>query len=815
MKAITLLRVSLDGRYFLDSDKPVVLFGSGLWTIIPDTTPDVGDWALLMQAGWKLNSNHRIAKISKIAPVWVANATGRQDCQDFIGNRGNLGNSSGDSWIAKIRTEHPRLFFNKETWPRIRERALHQEKDWYIALKKRVDRYPDNPTSESESEDFAYRQTADGKYETVKLPRPTEWGPQAMQTAFVYLVTGEKKYLEKAKKMLEVSIAAYNECYEKGMAVNWFSTSRVSALAAYDWIYNDLTSDERRAILVPFLKHIDDVQPGSGKRRIYGLNGSVAGSDRTTGFYGVQNLIWFAGLAAYNDGIDDDTASRFLKLGYQYNQDLFNYRKQCAGDDGGLASATVDYAMEAYPWAQFNFLHTWKSATGEDIAADWPHLAYFPVWVIWNWLPGRYPREYGSGDTYHYDNALPVRELYTHMSQIMHFYGKSQLDCAALAAYIREILPDNVKRYTWTWAIYPFLLTELEQAPPPRGPQDLALHARHFEALGQVFMRSGAGPDDTYCLFTIGSRVQSHKQYDENNFVIYKKGYLALDTGTRGEDTGLQLQYYYSQTVAHNCVLIHMPDEPFPGYWGPACRDKEGQISCGGAYRTRPTGGECIAFETNAHYTYVAGDVTSCYKPEKCKLALRQFVFVMPNYFVICDRVTSTQAEYKKDWLLHTQNEPKVKGKQFHADEDQGRLFCQTLYPRDAVLTKVGGPGKEFYACGRNWELVPEVEEKWKEKGLLGNWRMEMSPGTPQTDDVFLHLIQVGDKSVTAMIPAELIEEDGVVGVRFRFGEKSATIIFATRGEAAGHIKITSGEQVLVDNDLTRQVTPQAGLSGL
>ncbi len=47
--------------------------------------------------------------------------------------------SANDFWIAKIRKEHPRLFFNKDTWPQVRERALHQEEDWYVSLKKRVD----------------------------------------------------------------------------------------------------------------------------------------------------------------------------------------------------------------------------------------------------------------------------------------------------------------------------------------------------------------------------------------------------------------------------------------------------------------------------------------------------------------------------------------------------------------------------------------------------------------------------------------------------------------------------------------------------
>jgi heparin/heparan-sulfate lyase len=722
--------------------------------------------------------------------------------------RGGAAETTGESWIATIRKDHPRLFFNSDTWPRVRQRALHQERDWYDRLKRRVDRYPDNPTSENRSMSPAYRQTGDGEYEQVTLPRPNEWGSEAMQTAFVYLVAGDKEYLEKAKRMLEVSVAAYQDCYEKGMCVNWYSTSRVCALAAYDWLYNDLTPGERRTILLPLLDHIEAVQPGRGKRRIYRLNGS----NHTTGFYGVRNLVWFAGLAAYGDGIDDARALGFLQLGHKYNQDLFNYRRQCAGDDGGLATAAVNYAMGAYPWAQFNFLHTWKSATGEDVAADWPHLAYFPNWIMWNWLPGSYPREFGTGDSYHYTNALPVSRLYTHMSQIMHFYGKSHPDCAALAGHIREILPENAKRYSSTWPIHPFLLTDLEETPAPKGPQDSGLHARHFEALGQVFMRSGTGADDTYCLFTIGSRVPSHKQHDENNFVIYKKGYLALDSGTRGRETGFQLRHYYSQTVAHNCILVHMPGERFPGYWGPAYSGKEGQISCGGTYRT--TGGRCVAFETNPYYTYVAGDATPCYRPEKCRLALRQMVFLVPDFFIICDRVNSTEPEYRKEWLLHTQNEPTVEGKQFRADEGEGRLFCQTLYPTDAVLAKVGGPGKEFLASGRNWALAPDVEKRWKDRAYFGNWRIEVSPGHAQKDDILLHLIQVGDQALEEMVDSEVIEVDGAVGVLFRSADKRVTVTFSTSGEAGGHIQIADDSGILIDSDLAGEVSPQRGLAG-
>ena len=106
-----------------------------------------------------------------------------------------------------------------------------------------------------------------------------------------------------------------------------------------------------------------------------------------------------------------------------------------------------------------------------------------------------------------------------------------------------------------------------------------------------------------------------------------------------------------------------MPDEPFANYWGPKDEGPEGQTNDGGMNRS--TGGRLAAFQANQHFAYVAGDATACYSDRKCQLALRQFVFVKPDCFVVCDRVRSTSPEYRKAWLLHTQNEPLVEGQQF------------------------------------------------------------------------------------------------------------------------------------------------------
>ena len=144
-------------------------------------------------------------------------------------------------------------------------------------------------------------------------------------------------------------------------------------------------------------------------------------------------------------------------------------------------------------------------------------------------------------------------------------------------------------------------------------------------------------------------------------------------------------------------------------------------------------------------------------------------------------------------------------------------MFCRTLLPEDAQLTAIGGPGKEFMAGGKNWPLL----EKGKYGGtpeyseLMGWGRVEVSAAEQDADALFLHLIQVGDQTLEAMGEAELVREEGSVGVEFTALDKSVRITFGTEGDAAGHIRIARGEEVLADQDLTPEVTPQQGLAAI
>jgi hypothetical protein len=251
-----------------------------------------------------------------------------------------------------------------------------------------------------------------------------------------------------------------------------------------------------------------------------------------------------------------------------------------------------------------------------------------------------------------------------------------------------------------------------------------------------------------------------------------------------------------------------------PRYWHYVAPDEEALPVPNDGGQRKIMGSKVVAFESMPDYAYIAGDATEAYHKAKCGLALRQFVFLPPNHFVVMDRVTSTRPEYKKTWLLHTAAEPAIHGNEFTAAHEKGRLFCRTLLPERVSVTKIGGPGKQFWSDGRNWPL-PKGSRTRDTNPLLGQWRVEVSPARARTEDIFLHVIETAEASQTRMARTKLVREGGRTGVRFRDGAAEWEVMFDTEGPAGGHIRLRNGGTVNVDRELTREVMAQAGLYGV
>lgn len=89
---------------------------------------------------------------------------------------------------------------------------------------------------------------------------------------------------------------------------------------------------------------------------------------------------------------------------------------------------------------------------------------------------------------------------------------------------------------------------------------------------------------------------------------------------------------------------------------------------------------------------------------------------------------------------------------------------------------------------------------------MMGRWRIEVSPGGARTSDVFLHLIEVGDGSLSSMTTSQASDDAGNSEVAFDAGTRTVTLRFAKTGTVGGHITIADGAQTLADRDLTTQV---------
>lgn len=701
-------------------------------------------------------------------------------------------------WVEKINDSHPRLFFNNETFNNVKKRAINEEKHLFTAIKEKVDKLLDeqiiikNPLIED-------GQRSDDHY----------LGSKAAEAAFVFLINKDLKYYDLSIRLLQKAVEYYQIRNKNGLCVSWYSYSRIHALLAYDWLYNYMPDRDRTEIGTKLFKEIAFMLPAEDRKKFYrenreGING---------GFYNNQNLEWYLGLTFFNTGIDDPAALDILKTGYDSHVKVLKYRETAAGDDGGAASGCLPYVLTDYPWAEFNFFHTFISATGGyNITAQWDYLSNFPNYVYWNILPGI--REFGYGDAHHTTNLANYSILNMHFSQVIHFYSDRFPREATLAKWMMsEWYPRKNGIESDNFPLIRFFLNSIEETSVATiDPEDELPTARYFEKMGQIFMRSGSGSHDTYATFTVSSALSQHKHYDNNNFNIYKKGFLTLDTGTRPWP-GLHLSHYYPRTVAHNCVTIRMPGEVLPNYWnyGPAPGEASQPIPNDGGQNSLE-GTKVVSFDEKKEYVYIASDATGSYSSIKANLVLRQFVFLPPNNFVVFDRVSSTNKDYPKRWLLHTAEQPVVTGNEFHHSFEDGTLVCKTIYPEEPVLELMGGPGKQFWSDGNNWPLYNGNDEKFP---LYGQWRVEVKPSTPVKDDLFLHVIQVGDRAdnITSIPSAKKIEEGDRKGVQFKYNEKEYKILFNTSGTDGGKITVITNGRLSIDEEFTDSIKPQSGLS--
>jgi heparin/heparan-sulfate lyase len=361
----------------------------------------------------------------------------------------------------------------------------------------------------------------------------------------------------------------------------------------------------------------------------------------------------------------------------------------------------------------------------------------------------------------------------------------------------------------------------------PRSVSELPLSRYMAPPLGWMVARTGWGADSVIAEMKVNVyNFNEHQHADAGAFQIYYKGPLAIDSGIyEGTDGGYGSPHdtnYAKRTIAHNCLLVYNPEETFrrgnrrPVNDGGQAPPNEGEEPVDTGTHLSPLADVVAKYRTGevlAHgfgpdpkspaYTYLKGNITAAYS-KKVSRVERSFVFLnlagarVRAALVVLDRVVSTNAAFRKFWLLHSMEQPRIEGTMITvAPEErgwQGKLVDEVLLPSAAEITPVGGPGKEFWVFGRNYPSQPPPDRNPKEYEA-GAWRVEVSPRDAATDDLFLNVMQIMDRDV-APLPVRRIDAGRSIAVRLA----DWTVLFQRDGRRTdGPIDFRSeGERFLV-----------------
>ena len=628
-----------------------------------------------------------------------------------------------------------------------------------------------------------------------RVPDPGRGAAAAMERAARYLETGEAAELAAVRDFL----ATHTFSYEKNDVGGFLAGAEMAA--AFDWVYHGLSEPERAAALANI------VTTAESSHRFLRRGGPDINHNYT---YMALSTVAVCGLVL--DGEPEpygSKAAEYLALARQMLEgpgrviDTWNARQGAWGEGSHYTFhetlRTLVLTLQAY-----------RTASDTDYFGRLD-MARAGRFLMASTRPDMTFERTGDSSANRVQAALTAPLTVEMLAAGL----PDAKEAARLRSFSRALLEaygDKAVHPAFGWGMRMFFDPRARLTPSYQTlPLALRLGAGSYE---HIMLRNGSGADSTLITVLAGDHFTDHQHFDKGQFLIYHRGGLAVDSGAYEGmyKPGQHASEYAPRTLAHNCLLVYDPGERFPkGYtndggqrvlrglqhhhdWQEylAHRDKEHLNTA-----------EVLAcdFDPRNRYYYVRVDLKGAYS-DKIMHYDRQFVYLpAPDFLVIFDRVSAARPEFQKRWLLHFQEQPEIDGarpetgvrefpgarlttarrsggfdaggRRFGYD---GVLFVHTLLPAERTIVSVGGPGYEFYNAfsGVNYPVsrVSAARES-------GNWRIEVAPHRPSTDDQFLHALEMQHGGAAKPTGARLVSGEGITGVHFLAPPENREVLFA------------------------------------
>lgn len=542
--------------------------------------------------------------------------------------------------LARIPTGRPRVYFTPETLAEIRAETGTERAAMVAGVVRSAERQlggelfpePDFLPQSGQERSIAYQ-------ESFRTMRPFTAGME--QCALAYVLTGEARFAEEAKRRL-LHFATWDS--EGSTSVRNNDEAAMDLVMrcprTYDWVHEALSPQEREAVERMCRVRLQQVRDMHG-RMPFTSRPYSSHPGRMIGFM-VEDAIAF--------GHEFPEAREWLDY---YLQVLWSVYPAWGGDDGGWAEGP------GY-WGAYIGMLTQHLYVLDQIGVpykDKPLLrntGYFGLYAV---PPFAKQKPFGDG----HEGSVTRGQ-----GQLLYLLSSLYRDpYLRWYADVMEAGPGGS----------PAAFTAVNVPVSARPPDDLP-QARVFPHIGLVSMHSDMShPAENIHLMLRSSPYGSwsHSHASQNAFIVNAFGEaLAISSGYYQRYGSPHHAGWTWETKAHCSVLV----------------DNEGQVK-----RSKASQGRIVDFSNVDEFAYAAGEASAAYGGRLGEF-IRAVTFVRPNhgrpgYFVMIDELRSAEP-HTYQWLLHARSEMSVDeaGRQVTISEGDARLEVQFLWPDELALTQ-------------------------------------------------------------------------------------------------------------------------------
>lgn len=610
-----------------------------IWIVIFFTTPflslaqDTQELKAEREASQKLKGEHPLAALIKSRP---------------------------SSLKKELEGVHPRVFLTQTELDALKEKSKTQKELWQAALSRVRALTVEPPAPPAEARRVQ-----------------NEVGIGIAEAAFVYKITGEKKYLDAAKKYMDAAVSydVWGYSYNKPN-VDLAAGHLLYGMGwAYDLLYNDLTSTEREKYRSKLIKQArllyDFFKPKPGKTYAYSQN---------------HTFIPISGLAVTAYALMGETpeARDWAAL----SRAIFDRVLATYSEDGYYYEG-MEYWIFSTPWL-VHYMDAHLHATGENLYETTPGFRLAHKYVAHATLPGgEFNFDFGDiyagnltrarkGDDYERERVNgKFRTNYNILYNLASRYASGEAQ--GVADWLRSKGQVNAEEF-WTFIWYNSSIKTV-----PIEQQDKWHYFKDHEV---VYWRDSWNDDATAFAFKAGPpeghataenlkrfpdwRLSSgHAHPDAGSFIIWSRGkYLTGDSGYAG----------IPLTEHHNTLVFDNKGQ---------AKEGKGHDAFAGVSYERLDRIRISEVRFDDKKLFLVADLTSAYEPEiGVKQFTRRFEFTAPGDFTVEDNIETAKKMTVTSYLHADTNIVERENGVFEFEPGETSLVAEITEPTN-VVTKI------------------------------------------------------------------------------------------------------------------------------